>query len=158
MTPHANTKCAPAKLMLAYTMCFRFPQTTDQREDHDEIVYNDRAAQEKMKQYADASRNAKPSDFSPDDVVLLRNRRKNKLTPTYDPRPYTIVGRKGSVISTKRGEKEREITRNSSFFKPVPLIPRASQETDPMTSSLRLITDSRRSRLIRPMIQLFRCC
>ena len=62
-----------------------------------------------MKQYAYDSRNAKPSE--------LRNRRENKLTPAFDHRPYTVVGRKGSVISAKKGE--RVVARNSSFFEPV---------------------------------------
>ena len=38
-------------------------------------------------------------------------------TPAFNHRPYTVVGRKGSVISAKKGE--RGIARNSSFFKPV---------------------------------------
>ena len=33
MTPHASTKSAPAKLMLAYTMRFKFPQTKYEIED-----------------------------------------------------------------------------------------------------------------------------
>ena len=127
VTPHASTKCALSNVMLAYMMRFKFPQKID--EDHDEIAYNDRGSKEKMKQYADASLNTKPSDLRPDDVVLLRNRRETKLTPAFDPQPYTIIGRKGSVISAKRGE--RVITRNSAFFKPVPLFRRASHETDP---------------------------
>ena len=52
----------------------------------------------------------------------------NNITPAFDLQPYTVVGRKGSLISAKRGE--RVITRNTSFFKHVPLIHQANLETD----------------------------
>ena len=52
----------------------------------------------------------------------------NNITPAFDLQPHTVVGRKGSLISAKRGE--RLITRNTSFFKHVPLIHQANLETD----------------------------
>ena len=94
MTPHASTKSAPAKLMLAYTMRFKFPQTKYERDGHDMIKQNDREAKLKMERYADASHRSKPSNLQLDDRVLLRNKRENKLTPAFDPQPYTVVGRK----------------------------------------------------------------
>ena len=60
--------------------------------------------------------------------MLLRNKRENKLTPAFDPQPYTVVGRKGSMISAKRGE--RVVTRNTSFFKHIPLIHQNNPESD----------------------------
>ena len=128
MTPHASTKSAPANLMLAYTMRFKFPQTKYERDGHDMIKQHDREAKLKMKRYADASRKSKPSNIQLDDRVLLRNKRENKLTPAFDPQPYTVVGRKGSMISAKRGE--RVVTRNTSYFKRVPLIHQNNPESD----------------------------
>ena len=82
---------------------FKFPQTKYERDGHDMIKQNDREAKLKMKRYADASHRSKPSNLQLDDRVLLRNKRENKLTPAFDPQPYTVVGRKGSMISAKRG-------------------------------------------------------
>ena len=81
MTPHASPKSAPAKLMLAYTMRFKFPQTEYERGGHDMIKQNDREAKLKMKRHADALHISKPSNRQLDDRVLLLNKRENKLTP-----------------------------------------------------------------------------
>ena len=143
MTPHASTKSAPAKLMLAYTMRFKFPQTKNERDGHDMIKQNDREAKLKMKRYADASHRSKPSNLQLDDRVLLRNKRENKLTPAFDPQPYTVVGRKGSMISTKRGE--RVITRNTSFFKHVPLIRETNPESDRDDDDVTEVDDAQQS-------------
>ena len=144
MTPHASTKSAPAKLMLAYTMRFKFPQTKYERDGHDMIKQNDREAKLKMKRYADASHRSKPSNLQLDDRVLLRNTRENKLTPAFDPQPYTVVGRKGSMISAKRGE--RVITRNTSFFKHVPLIRETNPESDRDDDDVTEVDDAQQSR------------
>ena len=97
--------------MLAYTMRFKFPQTKYERDGQDMIKQNDKEAKLKMKRYADASHRSKPSSLQLDERVLLRNKRENKLTPAFDPQPYTVVGRNGSMISAKRGE--RVVTRNT---------------------------------------------
>ena len=144
MTPHASTKSAPAKLMLAYTMRFKFPQTKYERDGHDMIKQNDREAKLKMKRYADASHRSKPSNLQLDDRVLLRNKRENKLTPAFDPQPYTVVGRMGSMISAKRGE--RVITRNASFFKHVPLIRETNPESDRDDDDVTEVDDAQQPR------------
>ena len=146
MTPHASTKSAPAKLMLAYTMRFKFPQTKYERDGHDMIKQNDREAKLKMKRHADASHRSKPSNLQLDDRVLLRNKRENKLTPAFDPQPYIVVGRKGSMISAKRGE--RVITRNTSFFKHVglPLIRETNPESDRDDDDVTEVDDAQQSR------------
>ena len=49
--------------------------------------------------------------------VILENEQRGKTTPIYDPKPYKIVSKKGSMVTAKRGE--RNVTRNSSRFKTV---------------------------------------
>ena len=41
----------------------------------------------------------------------------SKIFPPYDPRPYEVVERKGTMVSARRDSKL--VTRNSSFFKPI---------------------------------------
>ena len=51
------------------------------------------------------------------DYVILENEQRGKTTPIYNPKPYKIVSKKGSMVTAKRGE--RNVTRNSSRFKTV---------------------------------------
>ena len=120
------------------------PRKIYEHDGHDMIKQNDREAKLKMKRYADASHRSKPSNIQLDDRVLLRNKRENKLTPAFDPQPYTVVGRKGSMISTKRGE--RVITRNTSFFKHVPLIHQTNPESDRDDDDVTEVDDAQQSR------------
>ena len=41
----------------------------------------------------------------------------SKIFPPYDPRPYEVVERKGTMVSARRDSKL--VTCNSSFFKPI---------------------------------------
>ena len=41
------------------------------------------------------------------------------MVPYYDPKPYIITNTKGSMITAKRDEPRKTVTRNSSWFKRV---------------------------------------
>ena len=71
-----------------------------------------------MKEYADRKNYVKPSDIRVGDTVLVKrdNSYRKSLTP-YDPKPYEVTERKGSMVTASSGEKV--VTRNSSFFKPI---------------------------------------
>ena len=51
------------------------------------------------------------------DALLVKQPKANKLTAPFNPKPYKVVSRKGSMITAKQGE--HSITQNSSYFKPV---------------------------------------
>lgn len=82
---------------------------------HDRMKTNDERSKTVMKTAADKKRNTKPSEIKPGENVLVKQQKVNKLTPPFDPRPYVITQKKGSMI-TARGD-DRYITRNSSHFK-----------------------------------------
>ena len=68
-----------------------------------------------MKEYADKRRNTRESLIVVGDQVLLKQSKADVLTPAFDPRPFSVIGVKGSMITVKRG---REIkSRNSSHCK-----------------------------------------
>ena len=70
-----------------------------------------------------------PSDLAISDRVLVRKRRGNKVTPHYDPRPYSVMKQKGSMVTARCGC--HWITGNSSHFKKVtPTIPEGEDNTD----------------------------
>ena len=60
-----------------------------------------------MKAYADERRHAQQSSIKIGDHVLLKQNKGGKLTPAYDPRPYTVVGVRGSKITVKRGKETK---------------------------------------------------
>ena len=72
---------------------------------------------DKMKKYADDKRNAKPSDLKIGDTVLVKQDKQNKLSTPFNPEPYKITARNGTMITAKKDG--HTITRNSSFFKQV---------------------------------------
>jgi len=77
----------------------------------------DKINKDKMKQYYDKRYSAKPSQLKIGDTVLVQKPRTNKLSSLYDPKPYTITGINGSMITAKR--ENSTVTRNSSLFKKV---------------------------------------
>ena len=60
-----------------------------------------------MKEYADKRRkiNAWESSIVIGDPVLLQQNRAYKLTPTYDPSPYSVIGVKGTMVAVKIGRE-----------------------------------------------------
>jgi hypothetical protein len=71
------------------------------------------------KAYADRRRRTQPSSLTVGDTVLVRQRKRNKLTPYYDPTPYTVITVEGAMITVRR--PGHQMVRNSSFFKKVTL-------------------------------------
>ena len=85
-----------------------------------EIRERDRTAKAKMKSHADNRRYVKPSTLKEGDMVFVkRDDSKNKSATLYDPRPRTVVEKKGSMVTAEDSDGV-SITRNSSFFKSVP--------------------------------------
>ena len=71
---------------------------------------------------------AKSRAIVPGNALLVRQRKRDKLTSPFDHRPYTVIQKKGTMITAQRGD--RNITRNSSHFKPVELETTVIVESD----------------------------
>ncbi|PIK41369.1 hypothetical protein BSL78_21779 [Apostichopus japonicus] len=110
-TPHSSTKISPAELLFGRKLRIKLPQ--QEAIPTDDIVR--KSDKQKMKINAERQRNFKPSNITIGDTVLVTQPKVNKLTPTYDPRPFKVTAIKGTMITAKRDDKT--ITRNSSFFK-----------------------------------------
>ena len=52
----------------------------------------------KAKVYADKKRNAKESDISPGDKVLVKLERENKLSTPFAPEPHEVVNKTGNSV------------------------------------------------------------
>jgi hypothetical protein len=119
-TPHTSTGETPFKLMFDREPVTKLPQIQlgKNRRTDEHARQNDEAAKTEMKKRADDRNRAQPHGLGEGDTVLLRNERKeNKLTPAYDPKPYTVIKVKGNMVEAT--SERRGVTRNSSLFKKV---------------------------------------
>ena len=77
---------------------------------------HDNLQKQRMKQYADTKRHAKPKVIKIGDTVLLkREGHLSNETSPYDPEPYKVTAINGSMVTAERNG--RKVTRNSTFFK-----------------------------------------
>jgi len=116
--PHGTTGIPPFDALQSRKMRTVLPELSMRPQGDEEMRERDRREKEKMKQYADHRANAKQSDLKPGDTVLVRQPKENKLSTPYDPKPYQVQERKGSMVTARRDDKS--ITRNTSFFKKIP--------------------------------------
>lgn len=117
-TPHDTTGKCPADLLFQtgpYRV--RLPEFSSFQKDDSEIRERDAKKKSEVKQYADRKRYVKTSNIQVGDAVLVRNEKKGKLEPKYDPRPYTVVVKNGTIVIASRDNPRHLITRNTSFFK-----------------------------------------
>ena len=70
----------------------------------------------RQKEYADKSRCAQKSNVVEGDQVLLQKNRENKLSPTFEPKPYTVIQKNGNAVIL---EDEEGVTkmRNAAHMK-----------------------------------------
>ena len=90
---------------------------TETSKSHVKAKHADKNAKLRMKVYADKRRNAKRSKLRTGDTVLVQQDKQNKFTTPFDPKPYEIIEKKGSMVTAQREDKQ--ITRDTSNFKSV---------------------------------------
>ena len=95
------------------------------------VRLKDERAKSKMKQYAD-QRRVKDTEIHIGDTVLLRQKKHTKFSTKFDPRPFQVTHKKGTMITAVRSGKY--VTRNASLFKKVNLGP--CQKTKIMTVTM----------------------
>ena len=115
-TPHPSTGVSPAELIFQGRQYrTKLPEVLRTYND-DTIRRKDKEAKEKMKQYADRKRYVKYSDLTVGDLVLVRQKRTKKIDTPFNPTPYKIIMRKGSMVTAKSANGH-QLTRNVTFFK-----------------------------------------
>ena len=119
-TPHLTTKHAPAELLLNREIRTKLPSKFHKKisELGEEVRKNDIKAKQIMKENADRKSRAKERIAGIGDLVLVRQKRKNKFSTKFDPRPYHVVRVKGTMITACRDG--HYVTRNISFYKKLP--------------------------------------
>lgn len=106
-TPHSVTNKTPSELMQGRTIRSKLPQITDLQTapNRQDFVDRDMIFKEKGKERVDKQRHAIMSDIQVGDTVLQRNLLKdNKLTTKFGPQTYTVMDRKGSIVTIRNDD------------------------------------------------------
>lgn len=116
-TPHSTTGISPSEALNGRKLKTELPQITLTVQPTSNIQKKDAESKLKMAHYADKRTHAKENPLKPGDAVLVRQPKRNKLSTPYNPTPFVVQERKGTMITPSNGNKS--ITRNSSHFKPI---------------------------------------
>lgn len=113
-TPHSSTGITPSKLLFNREMKSKLPQLTDlSTQMYAEAKDKDSESKQKRVDYADARRGARGNDIVPGDTVLLKQRKANKLTTTFEDEQYEVTSKSGSevVVTSPEGvDYRRNVT------------------------------------------------
>ena len=107
VTPHPATKESPDMLMFGRELRRKLPERIVPAGEipFDPIRQRDAAKKKQMKEYVDKRRNAWENLLVVGDQVLLKQSKADVLTPPFDPRPFSVIGVKGSMVTVKRGRE-----------------------------------------------------
>ena len=124
-TPHSSTGVTPAEALFGRKIKVKLPEAPTFPNSHSRHAHldthmrqHDFLMKKKMKNYAEAKRNVSTTDIHVGDTVLVRQPKKNKLTPYYNPKPMQVTAKKGPMLTAKQSGGTH-ITRNSSHFKKI---------------------------------------
>ena len=121
-TPHTVTLLSPAELLMGRKLRDKLPQVQPPRDQATEaewqVLLRERYAQRKLreKEYADSKRHATTSDITEGDLILLRQNRENKLSPTFEPEPYRVVEKNGNAVVIENSAGQSKM-RNAGHMK-----------------------------------------
>ena len=119
-TPHSTTGLPPSNLLLFNRLIeTKLPQLKTENKSEKEVAVQekDKKAKEKMKIYADKKRRAQSSEIKVGDMVLMKQRKHNKFSTRFDPVPFRVERRQGTMVTVTRNGKY--VTRNTSLLKKV---------------------------------------
>ena len=94
-----------AKLLFNREIRSKIPKLGNSRYSNSEARGKDAEVKQERTDYADGKRRARESDLEPSDLVIVKQRKENKLSTTYGALPYTISKKHGNevIISSPEG-------------------------------------------------------
>ena len=121
-TPHSSTKISPFEVLTGRKMNIGLPSVLSPSKPHvpsvplqSNLPLHDHVSKSRMKAYADKRRNVRDPHLQPGDTVLVKQRRHNKLTPPFNPKPFIVTQKRGSMVTAQGDNKQT--TRNASHFR-----------------------------------------
>lgn len=110
-TPHPSTGKSPGELLFNRQLHYTLPVVLPTTPSDQDVAEKDK----QMKSKGIKLQHKRPQSFRVGDHVLVKQKKKTKLTPFYDPRPYQLTHIKGTMLTATR--HGHTITRNISHFK-----------------------------------------
>ena len=83
-----------------------------------------------MEENTDRAQRAKTSEIGIGDTVLVKQLKQNKLSTNLNPEPYTVVAKKGTMITACKQRKDHTITRKISHFTKFPTQKESENDSD----------------------------
>ena len=115
-TLHCTIGFAPAELLFNQKARNKLPHLSEDTQlMGQKVEEKNEKAKAKMKAHANAKERTAPSEITVGDLVLARQKKQNKLSTPFDPRPFCVIRKKGTMVPACRSGKY--ITRNTSHFK-----------------------------------------
>ncbi|XP_063412611.1 uncharacterized protein K02A2.6-like [Mytilus trossulus] len=118
-TPHCTTGVSPAELLFNRTLRTKLPDIQIRSHDDTEVRDRDSQRKEKGKLYADTRRNATTNDLKAGDSVLVKQNRGNKLSTTFNPKPFTLLEKHGNSVVVQNDDGDtykRNVTHIKRFI------------------------------------------
>ena len=121
--PHTTTKIPPSNLMFNRKAKFTVLQIDNKiniDNINNELEKNICASKQHAKEYYDKRHHAKNIYLKIGDRVIVKQRKLNKLTPTFEPTSYIVIETNGTFIKAKEENSDRVVTTNISHFLRIP--------------------------------------
>ncbi|CAC5358386.1 unnamed protein product [Mytilus coruscus] len=118
-TPHCTTGVSPAELLFNRTLRTKLPDIQICSHDYTEVHDRDSQRKEKGKLYEDTRRNATTIDLKAGDSVLVKQNRGNKLSTTFNPKPFTLLEKHGNSVVVQNDDGDtykRNVTHIKRFI------------------------------------------
>ena len=114
-TPHPATNMTPYEAMM-HRPVRTLMDTTERKLNDEEVETRDAEYKKQLKKNKE-NRNTREHNFIVGDYVLLKQAKRNKWTPAYEPHFYQIYKIEGSTIKARRVDDGKEVCRDASKFK-----------------------------------------
>ena len=103
-TPHSSTGVSPAKLLFNREIRSKIPELTGCEYTDSETRDRDAEMKQKRTDYADERRGAQENNLVPGDRVLMKQRKENKLSTTFEDTPYKVTNKYGNEVTVASPE------------------------------------------------------
>ena len=121
-SPHSTTKIPPANVMFNRKVRHLIPDIKPNIvPDEMNKILEENVESSKLNSKERYDKQLKKNKrFEINDRVIVKQQKRNKTTPNYEPTPFRITRIKGTMITAKSEANDRKITRNITFFKKIP--------------------------------------